>query len=85
MALLEAVAQSAQVALGATTEALADAGLNATKLETVVDDFTGDALDEAIEEAPVGDVDGGEVGTIGNDTLSGGALMTSLMVSMATT
>ena len=73
VALLEAVAQSAQVALGATTEALADAGLNAANLETVVDDFTGPALDEAIEEAPVGDVDGGEVGTIGNDTLSGGA------------
>ena len=71
VALLEAVAQSAQVALGATTDALADAGLNAQELVEVVDHFTGDDLDDAIDVAPVGDVDGGTVGTIGNDTLVG--------------
>ncbi|WP_342451450.1 VCBS domain-containing protein [Roseomonas nitratireducens] len=70
---LTAIAQAAQVALGSTTQALATSGLDAGALTTVAADFTGTALDSQVDAATVGDVNGPTLGTIGADTLTGGA------------
>jgi len=71
MAVLEALAQAAAVAQGpGLVQALTQAGDN-NDAGTLVNDFTGANLDAKIANAPVGDVDGGTVGTSGDDVLIG--------------
>ncbi|HJS39716.1 MAG TPA: Ig-like domain-containing protein [Burkholderiales bacterium] len=73
VAVLEALAQVAWVAQGdALTADLAQAG-GTNDPGTLAADYTGASLTAQIAAAPVGDVDGGLVGTLGNDTLTGGA------------
>jgi Ca2+-binding RTX toxin-like protein len=67
---VESLAQAANVALGQTTEQLASAGLNAAALAVVEVNNTGDALDNAIATAEI--PDSFQVGTLGNDVLTGG-------------
>ncbi|MEH2614336.1 Ig-like domain-containing protein [Bradyrhizobium sp. AZCC 1693] len=71
LAVLTSVAQAATVALGQTTDQLADAGLDTTELQSVVDNNTGEALTDAISQVVPGDPDGSQVGTIGADVLTG--------------
>ena len=73
--ILTSLAQAATVALGQTTDALTAA---AAAVEAGTGDFTaavanntGGALTTAILAAEVGDPDGSEIGTSGNDTISG--------------
>ncbi|XIA64406.1 tandem-95 repeat protein [Bradyrhizobium sp. TZ2] len=65
------LAKAANVALGQTTEALAQAGLDATALDVVESDNTGGALDQAIAAAEIPDAF--QIGTLGNDILTGTA------------
>ncbi|MDB5875949.1 MAG: hypothetical protein JWQ07_5391, partial [Ramlibacter sp.] len=69
LAVLTNLAQAANVALGLTTGQLGAAGLNEAALGTVVADI--DNLAAAISLAQVGDPDGSQVGTVGNDVISG--------------
>ena len=71
LSVLSDMAQAATVALGQTTDQLTTAGLDETALATVVTDNTGTNLTDAIAAAPVGDPDGSQVGTLGNDTITG--------------
>jgi Ca2+-binding RTX toxin-like protein len=66
---VENLAQAANVALGQTTEQLADAGLNAAALDTVETNNTGVNLNNAIAAAEIPEAF--QVGTIGNDVLTG--------------
>ena len=69
LTVLTNLAQAANVALGQTTDQLADAGFDEEALEAVVDDI--DNLAAAILAAEVGDPDGSQVGFSGNDVISG--------------
>ena len=72
LAVLEALAQAASVGQGpALLEAMSQAGA-ANDPGTLVNDYTGANLASLIAAAPVGDVDGGLVGTLGDDVLTGG-------------
>ena len=73
-ATLAALAQIAQVAQGDATDALAEAGLDEAALAAdVLPDFgTTAAVQDAAEDAVVGDTDGAQVGGIGDDPLTGG-------------
>ncbi|CAN7756272.1 VCBS domain-containing protein [Bradyrhizobium sp. LjRoot220] len=68
--ILTSLAQAATVALGQTTDALA-AAAGTGDFTAAVNENTGGALTTAIQTAEVGDPDGSEVGTSGNDTISG--------------
>jgi Ca2+-binding RTX toxin-like protein len=71
IAVLEALAQVAAVAQGtALANALAQAGA-ANDAGTLATEYMGINLDEKIANAAVGDVDGGTVGTSGDDVLIG--------------
>jgi Ca2+-binding RTX toxin-like protein len=71
---LETLAQIAQVAQDDAADALAEAGLDETALTNdVLPDFgTTEAVQDAADEAVVGDTDGAQVGGIGSDPLTGG-------------
>ena len=71
LAALTNLAQAATVALGQTTDALADAGLDTTELQTVFENNSGTNLTDAIGLVEAGDADGSQVGTIGADTIEG--------------
>ena len=59
------------MALGQTTDQLADAGLDTSQLQSVIDNNTGQALTDAILLVVPGDPDGSQVGTIGADIITG--------------
>jgi len=72
LAVLESLAQAATVAQGqALAQALAQAG-DANDPGTLVNEYTGANLEAKVDNAPVGDVDGGTAGTPGDDVLMGG-------------
>lgn len=62
------VAQSAVVAQGAAADAV-----RAGDATAATDSYTGSALTDSIDTAEVGDVDGGLIGDVGNDSLVGGS------------
>jgi Ca2+-binding RTX toxin-like protein len=69
---LTGLAQAATVALGATTQALANTDFS--NLDSVADlttNYTGDALAAQVAAAPVAVVTAPTIGTLGNDTLTG--------------
>jgi Ca2+-binding RTX toxin-like protein len=71
VAVLESLAHAAAVAQGpALAQALAEAGA-ASDPGTLAAEYTGDALDAKVANATIGDVDGGTLGTPGDDHLIG--------------
>ncbi|MBR1212046.1 VCBS domain-containing protein [Bradyrhizobium sp. JYMT SZCCT0180] len=73
LAVLTGLAQAATVALGQGTDQLAAAaaGTGGATFADAIANNTGTNLSTAISNAPVGDPDGSEVGTLGNDTITG--------------
>jgi len=69
--LLTEVAQAAVVAQGAAADAMEEAVEDGDATAATLA-FTGAALTDSIADAEAGDVDGGQIGTLGNDSLVGG-------------